>query len=75
MQVWMLAAYTKVQIGWLGKSILIFFVLLFVAIVAWALTRSQKEVDDNARIPLEDDPVHPRDVGARDQPRKDDDEE
>ena len=51
---------------------LVIFVLVFLAITAWALSRSKREVDDWSRIPLSKDdepPVDDRDAGARRTPR------
>jgi len=40
---------------------LVIFVAVFVAIVIHALTRPKKQISKQARIPLEDQPVEPRD--------------
>ncbi|MEM9382722.1 MAG: hypothetical protein AAGB93_22400 [Planctomycetota bacterium] len=44
---------------------LVLFVFVFLAITAWILSRTKREVDDWARIPLsgdDDDPIDSRDA-------------
>lgn len=39
---------------------LLLFVGIFLVIVVWVVTRRRKDIQRQARIPLEDDPVEPR---------------
>ncbi|MCP3903920.1 MAG: cbb3-type cytochrome c oxidase subunit 3 [Planctomycetes bacterium] len=43
------------------QIVLVFFVILFVAIVVRLILSKSRRYDDTARIPLEDDVVTPRD--------------
>ena len=45
--------------GWEIMAIiaLVIFVVVFIAIVVYVLTRPKKEIDQQAQIPLEDQPV------------------
>ncbi len=49
--------------GWsvLAVIALVIFVVVFIAIVIYVLTRPKKEIDRQAQIPLQDQPVEPRD--------------
>jgi cbb3-type cytochrome oxidase subunit 3 len=49
--------------GWgvLAIIALVIFVVVFVAVVVYVLTRPKKEIRKQAQIPLEDEPVEPRD--------------
>lgn len=41
-------------LDWLGSVVLIVCFVVFLAILVWTLTRSRKEIEERANIPLDD---------------------
>lgn len=51
---------TEAGFHWFAKVALVVFFVFFVGVVIWTLTRSRRQMKDNAQIPLEEDVVEPR---------------